>query len=117
MEHKKAKGGVALTALLFLLFLCIPSSTAREVSAGITGRITDPTGAAVAGANVTAKDVNRGTVWPATTNDEGIYGFPRIPVGTYELRIAARGFKSLVRPGIELGLNQRARLDLTLGAY
>ncbi|MEN6537594.1 MAG: carboxypeptidase regulatory-like domain-containing protein [Bryobacteraceae bacterium] len=106
--------GCALTALLFLLFLYIPSSTAQEVSAGITGRITDPTGAAVAGAKITAKDANRGTVWPTTTNDEGIYAFPRIPVGTYDLRIEARGFKSLVRSGIDLELNQRARLDLTL---
>jgi hypothetical protein len=104
----------ALTALLALFFLNTPSSLAQEISAGMTGRITDPTGAAVAGASVTAKDVNRGTVWPTTTNDEGIFAFPRVPTGTYELRIEAKGFKSLVRPGITLELDQRARLDLTL---
>ncbi|MEN6537424.1 MAG: carboxypeptidase regulatory-like domain-containing protein [Bryobacteraceae bacterium] len=80
----------------------------------MTGRIIDPTGAAVAGAAVTAKDVTRGTVWPTTTNGEGIYAFPRIPPGTYDLRIEAKGFKSLVRPAIILELNQRARMDLTL---
>jgi hypothetical protein len=85
---------------------------AQEVSAGITGRITDPTGAAIVGA--TARDVDRGTVWPTQTNEEGIYAFPRIPVGNYDLKVEAKGFKTLTRPGITLELNQRARLDLTM---
>jgi hypothetical protein len=80
----------------------------------MTGRITDPSGAAVIGASVTARDVNLLTVWPTTTNEEGIFAFPRVPTGTYELRIEAKGFKSLVRPNIVLDLNQRARLDLAL---
>ncbi len=104
----------AFAALLCLLLLYTLPGMAQEVSAGMTGRITDPTGAAVASATVSAKDANRGTVWPTATNGEGIYAFPRIPPGTYELRIEAKGFKALVRPGIVLELNQRARLDLTL---
>jgi hypothetical protein len=87
---------------------------AQEVSAGITGRITDPSGAAIVGATVTARDVDRGTVWPTQTNEEGIRAFPRIPVGNYELKVEAKGFKTLTRPGITLELNQRARLDLTI---
>ncbi|MEN6606634.1 MAG: carboxypeptidase regulatory-like domain-containing protein, partial [Bryobacteraceae bacterium] len=106
--------GCAFVALLCLLFLYLPTSTAQEVSAGITGRISDPTGAAVIGANVTAVHVTHGTKWPTTTNEEGIFAFPRIPIGNYELRIEAKGFKTLVRSGIVLELNQRARLDLTL---
>ena len=106
--------GCALTGLASLLFLCTPSGLAQEASASMTGRITDPSGAAVIGASVTARDVNLLTVWPTTTNEEGIFAFPRVPTGTYELRIEAKGFKSLVRPNIVLDLNQRARLDLAL---
>ncbi|MBI3697288.1 MAG: TonB-dependent receptor [Acidobacteria bacterium] len=87
---------------------------AQEVSAGITGRVTDPSGAAIVAAKVTAKDVDRGTVWPTDTNAEGVYAFPRIPAGTYELRVEAPGFRPAVRPGIRLEINQRARLDVQM---
>ncbi|MCL6508363.1 MAG: carboxypeptidase regulatory-like domain-containing protein, partial [Bryobacteraceae bacterium] len=104
------RAALAVCALAFVT----STALAQEVSAGITGRITDPSGAAVVGAVVTAKDVNRGTVWPTKTNEEGIYAFPRIPVGTYELKVEATGFKTATRPNIVLELNQRARLDITL---
>ncbi|HZT36782.1 MAG TPA: carboxypeptidase regulatory-like domain-containing protein [Bryobacteraceae bacterium] len=84
---------------------------AQEVSAGITGRVTDPSGAAIVGANVTAKDLDRGTEWPTKTNEDGIYAFPRIPIGNYELRVEASGFKTYVQPRITLEVNQRARID------
>jgi hypothetical protein len=87
---------------------------AQEVSAGITGRITDPTGAAIVGAQVTARDVQRGTVWPTQTNQEGIYAFPRIPAGTYEVKVEAKGFKTAVRSNTVLEVNQRARLDMSM---
>ena len=63
--------------------VCLSPFTAyaQEVSAGITGRVTDPSGSAIVGATVTAKDQDRGTEWPTTTNMDGIYAFPRIPVG------------------------------------
>ncbi|MEK7408024.1 MAG: carboxypeptidase regulatory-like domain-containing protein [Acidobacteriota bacterium] len=86
----------------------------QEVSAGITGRITDPSGAAIAGANVTARDTQRGTLWPTQTNENGIYAFPRIPIGAYELKVEAKGFKTATRPGILLELNQRARVDIAM---
>ena len=51
----------------------------------------DPSGSAIVGATVMAKDQDRGTEWPTTTNEDGIYTFPRIPVGTYSLKVEARG--------------------------
>ena len=61
--------------------LAAGSSFAQEVSASVTGRVTDPSTSAIAGATVTAKDLDRGTVWTSKTNEEGIYAFPRIPAG------------------------------------
>jgi hypothetical protein len=90
------------------------SSYAQEVSAGITGRVTDPSGSAIVGASVAAKDQDRGTEWPTKTNEDGIYAFPRIPVGTYSLRIEAKGFKTYVQPGLTLEVNQRARVDVPM---
>lgn len=87
---------------------------AQETSAGLTGRVTDPSGAAILGAAVTAKDQQRGTVWPTKTNEDGIYAFPRVPVGTYELRIEAAGFKTFVQSSVTLEINQRGRIDASM---
>src|SRR5207244_11700469 len=87
---------------------------AQEVSAGITGRITEPSGSAIVGATVAAKDLDRGTDWPTTSNEDGIYAFPRIPVGRYQLKVEAKGFKSNLVPNITLEVNQRARLDIKM---
>ena len=87
---------------------------AQEVSAGITGRVTDASNSAIVGATVTAKDLDRGTVWPTKTNEEGIYAFPRIPAGDYEVRVEAQGFKTFVQERLHLDVNQRARLDVPM---
>jgi hypothetical protein len=87
---------------------------AQEVSAGLTGRVTDPSGGAVVGAVVTTRDQERGTSWAATTNEDGIYAYPRIPGGTYRLKVEAQGFKSYTRPDIVLEVNQRGRVDVVL---
>src|SRR5262249_38047264 len=103
-------------SLLVVGAACLGAWTAyaQEVSAGITGRVTDPSGGSIVGARVTAKDVNRSVDWPAVTNEDGIYAFPRVPVGTYELRVEANGFKTFVQPNITLEVNQRARLDVAM---
>jgi hypothetical protein len=105
------------TTWMFLAaFLCLSGWTtyAQEVSAGITGRVTDPSGSAIVGAAVTAKDQDRGTEWPTKTNEDGIYNFPRIPVGTYSLKVESKGFKSSLEPALTLEVNQRARLDIAM---
>ncbi len=109
--HRPFSGLILFGVVLTLLAAFAP---AQEISAGITGRITDPSGAAVVNAAVTARDVQRGTVWPTTTNQEGIYAFPRIPVSAYELKVEAQGFKTTTRTGLVLEMNQRARLDVTM---
>src|SRR5689334_11282062 len=96
-----------------LLFLFRPS-WAQEVTATITGLVTDPSGAAVAGAKVTAKDLDRGTEWPTTSNGEGFYNLTRLPVGRYEVNVENAGFQKAVQSPVELQLNQTARLDFKL---
>ncbi len=63
-------------SLLAVALLVTSGAVAQEVSAGITDVVSDSSGAAVVGANVTARDLGRGTIWPTTTNQEGIVLFP-----------------------------------------
>ena len=104
----------SILLVLGILTLAAQPVLAQEVSASITGTITDPSGAAITTAKVTAKDVQRGTVWEAAANEAGIYAFPRIPIGTYDLKVEVAGFKTAVRSGIVLELNQRARVDIQM---
>ncbi|HYW42199.1 MAG TPA: carboxypeptidase regulatory-like domain-containing protein [Bryobacteraceae bacterium] len=99
---------------LAVLCLSVWPARAQEVSAGITGRVTDPSGSSIVGASVSAKDLDRGTDWPTKTNEDGIYAFPRIPVGRYELKVEAAGFKTYVNSEVALEVNQRARVDVAM---
>ena len=87
---------------------------AQEVSAGIIGVVTDPSGAAIVGASVGAKEVTRGTSYTTQTNAEGVYFFPRVPGGVYDLTVEAQGFRTHIQSGIALEVNQRARINVAM---
>ncbi len=108
--------GCHLRNLLFLaICLTIPDAAwGQQVTAAVTGKITDPSDAAIAGARVEAKDIARGTVWTAESDVEGFYSLPRVPVGRYEVRVEMAGFQTVVHPPFELVLNQTARLDFRM---
>src|SRR5215467_11803238 len=86
LRANDSKAGLFLLA--FLLFLGLPALS-QEVTGTITGRVTDPSGAAINGASVVARDLNRGTTYQATTNDGGLFNIQRLPVGSYEIKVEA----------------------------
>src|SRR5581483_11706859 len=90
--------------LLMLIFFFPLFSRGQEVTAALNGTVTDPSGAAVSGARVVAKDLDRGTEFATTTNGNGAYGLPRLPVGRYEIRVENPGFQSAHRSDILLVL-------------
>ena len=102
--------GLFLT-LVAALILCATPSSAQDVTATITGTVTDPSGAPVVGASVTAHDTERGTNWSSVTNEAGLYNLIRVPVGTYTVKVEAKGFQSSVYAPFTLVLNQTARVD------
>lgn len=108
------KTGVAVLLGFVAAVASVPSLNAQEVTASITGRVTDPQGAVMANASVTMKETDRGTDWPTKTNSEGIYVFPRLPVGNYEMRVESPGFKTSVKGGIRLEVNLHTTFDVTL---
>jgi hypothetical protein len=104
----------------YLLFLsmalagALQSAWGQEVTAAIVGTVTDPSGAPIKGATVRATDAERGTEWPATTNDSGAYNLPRLPIGTYSVKVGAAGFQTAVEKAFTLVLNQTARVDVQM---
>jgi hypothetical protein len=98
----------------WLLAALLVPAVAQDTSATITGRITDPSGAAVANAKVSATDADRGTVFRAQSNADGVYNLPRLPIGRYEVRVEANGFQTAIHPALSLSLGQTASVDIAL---
>ncbi len=97
-----------------MLLLSFASSVLAQVSAGFSGTITDPTGAAVPAAAVTVKNADTGALRNSTTDGEGRYRVLYLPVGEYEIRVKKTGFSEAVRKGVHLAVGQEATVDLSL---
>jgi hypothetical protein len=86
----------------------------QQVTAAFTGKVTDSSGAAIVNAKVTAADVDRGTQWSTTTNSDGAYNIPRVPIGTYNLKVEQQGFQTATQSHVAVEMNQVARMDFQL---
>jgi hypothetical protein len=90
------------------------SAWGQQVTAAFTGKVTDSTGASVTGAKITATDADRGTQWTSVTNNDGVFNIPRVPIGTYNVKVELQGFQTATQSHIALEMNQVARLDFQL---
>lgn len=113
---KKVQGlGLGILALMLMALLGSANAAwAQDVTATITGTVTDPSGAPIVGATVTAHDTERGTNWSSVTNEVGLYNIIRVPVGSYDLKVEAKGFETAVHAPFTLVLNQVARIDVQM---
>ncbi len=105
--------GVVLFAIIVLAVACA-SSAAAQVSASITGLVSDSSGAPIASAAVTARSLETGAIRNSITDDAGRYVLIALPVGRYEVTAAKPGFQNATRTGIHLAVAQEARIDLSL---
>src|SRR5271154_5589434 len=87
MNRLRVVGWVIVSVALILVLCSAQSVLAQEVTATINGTVTDPSGAPIAGATVTAKSVERGATYTAGSNESGLYRLSNLPVGNYELRV------------------------------
>ena len=105
--------GCALT-----LGTILPSASAQTVTGSVTGEVTDPTGALVSKAHVSAENVGTGVKTEGDTNASGVYSLRFLPIGQYRIVITAPGFGELTTPVFTLEINQTAKLNekLSIGA-
>jgi len=102
-----------LCAVVFLLLANSPCLHAQAVGA-ITGTVTDPSGAVIPGAKVTATRVETGVSQFTVTSGAGTYTIPRLIVGTYNVTAEATGFKTATAEGITLDVAQQRAVDFKL---
>ena len=106
----------ARSALVFLWCVILggAGALAQTSTATLIGTVRDSSGAVLPSVSVTVIDTARSTQQAAITNDAGVFVFPALLSGTYNIAAELPGFKKFVRDGITLQVNQTIRIDINL---
>jgi len=97
---------------LFLLVACLGLNA--QQNSQISGTILDPAGAAIPNAHITLTNVDTGFANNSDSNAAGVYSFPGLNVGTYDMKVTANGFQTAVNKGLVLNISQTLRQDVTM---
>jgi hypothetical protein len=107
--HTRNVYTLALTIAMFGI-----SQAAFAQVAQVAGRVSDPAGSAVPEARIALTNVDTGVTLEATSNEQGYYNMPSLTPGNYRVNVQKEGFKTIVRSGMQLLANDKARLDFAL---
>src|ERR1700757_470883 len=103
-----------IVGICLVTTLCLASALGQTVTGSITGVVTDPSGAVVAGAKVISENVATGVKTSAQTNSDGVYTLRFLPIGTYTVTIEAKGFALQKMEAFSLEIGQTAKVDAKL---
>jgi len=90
------------------------AASGQTLGASLNGQVTDPTGAAIPGAIVTATNTGTGLKVTATSSGEGVYRLAPLPPGTYALSVHESGFQTYLQQGITINVDTPATQNVTL---
>ncbi len=96
------------------LFLCSSAVLAQSTTAQLTGAVTDSTGAVIPGVEVMVVNLGTNLQRKVETNDLGYYTAALLPPGSYRITVRKDGFRPVSRAGVELNVDQTAKIDFTL---
>ncbi|HEV2828395.1 MAG TPA: carboxypeptidase regulatory-like domain-containing protein, partial [Pyrinomonadaceae bacterium] len=114
---KKLFGWQTLLLATFCVFALQINASAQQATGKIIGTVTDERGAVVPGAKVTVTTTSTQTAQvtrDATTNEDGEFQIPSLPIGSYQVTIERAGFKKFVSENNKLQINQVLRIDAPL---
>ncbi len=116
MRHQQIL--VRMTFLAFAFCLSLSGlALGQEITGSIAGTVKDTTGAVVKGATVTITDSDKKVVVrTVSTNDDGEFSAPLLPVALYDLSVEATNFKRHVDSGVKVNVNERRTVDVILQA-
>jgi len=114
MQRQKSKFRLRLAMLCAVFATAHFEARAQVGTATITGSVTDPTGAAIAGVKVRVRETNMNFESPSETNSAGLYRVQSLQPGTYSVTFEAAGFKRLVESGLQLKVGDVLPVDVKL---
>jgi hypothetical protein len=114
---KRTRSYWQATILAFVSLCWLAPGARAQVGGTFTGSVTDPTGALIPGATVTATNEGTGVATARPTNSEGLFTIPGLDPGFYTVKAEAQGFKTYINAHIELtvGYTQRVNFKLEVG--
>jgi hypothetical protein len=101
-------------AVLAVTLALAATAAAAQTTSTLYGQVQDPRGGALAGVAVTAHHLESGLVRSATSDQAGAFALAALPVGPYEVRAEAQGFRPLVQRGVALAVGESRVLRLTM---
>src|SRR6478609_3514953 len=101
---------VAIVVCVVIAFIS-GTASAQVLYGSIVGTLTDDTGAGVPKAVVTVKNTSTGLPRQVTADDTGYYSIPNLLEGTYDLSVAANGFRPYSQKGVTVAINNVTRVD------
>jgi hypothetical protein len=99
-------------ALIVLIF--VGSAPAQILTGTLTGTVSDPSGAVVPNAQITATDMGTGTVYKETTSATGVYTITNLPNGTYRIVVELAGFSKTQVDSVHIDVSQTSRINVKL---
>jgi len=104
--------GVGTQAAVIFFAIVLPTWCA--VTGSISGTVSDPSSAVMSDVMVTATNTAQGLATKTTTDARGFYNFPRLPVGTYDIKVESPGFNPEKKSAITVDADASVRMDFTL---
>jgi hypothetical protein len=113
--HDFFRGRFLTLAILAVVVLvpCRPAHAQGQTQANVTGEVTDATKAAIPGVTITLLDVGTGQTWNASTDSQGHFYIPLLPVGNYRLIAEHSGFQKQAVENLALGVGATVQVNLT----
>jgi hypothetical protein len=111
IRMKNAFRKIAITVALMLLLVCgITAAKGQSNNAAMSGTVTDKSGAVIPQATIVLTDEASGVTRTTTSDDRGIFSLVGIPVATYDVKVSAQGFNSLLRKKIDVHIDDQIEL-------
>ncbi|MDE1175680.1 MAG: TonB-dependent receptor [Edaphobacter sp.] len=104
----------SIAFLLFFASIFVRLSYGQVDAGTISGVVSDANGSVISGATVRLENVADHAMVTLTTNREGVYSAPSLHAGTYDISANAKGFRTITRKGVDLRVQDRLAIDLTL---
>src|SRR5215813_8736031 len=113
LSRRRMKKHSACWLLLILVFTSL-SSYSQTATASISGIVTDPQRAVIPNATVVARNEATGTEQRTVTTSDGLYNFPHLQVGTYDVRVETASFSKSEAKAIKLQVGERRDVNFQL---
>ena len=104
----------SIYAVAIILLVSAVSLHAQTTNGSIQGSVTDPNGAAIPGASVTARNLDTGLTQKTTTTEAGIYSLPNLPPGRYAITVEAPDLKKYSQEGVTVATGTAVSLDISM---